>query len=114
MEAHEYEKKYIFDKTPDKKKDYIGEGGYGQVDKALIKGTDERRAVNIIDKNKIREDYKSENYRYPTDEEIKPYFDDLKDEIKFMKTMEGENEDNENTVKFLEFFEYNDIFVIVM
>ena len=111
---HDYEKIYIFDKIPDKRKDYLGGGGFGQVYKALIKDTDDRRAIKIIDKNKIRENYKSEFYKYPSEEEIKPYFDDLKEEIKHMETMEGPNKTNENTVKYYESFDYNDIFVIVM
>ena len=31
-----------------------------------------------------------------------------------MKIMEGPNKDNENTAKFYECFEYNDIFVMIM
>ena len=110
MEDYDYKNKYSFDEVNDN----LGEGGFGIVYKALIKNTDEKRAIKIINKNKIRENFKKEYYKVPKEEDMKPYFEALKNEITFMKIMEGDNNENENTVKFYEHFEYYDRFVIVM
>ena len=116
---YSYEEKYIFNKAKNKKKDYLGGGGFGEVYKAVIKGTTDIRAIKIIDKNKIRQmftDYYIEKHDYhePTEQEVESYIDEQKEEIKIMKTMQGENNENENTVKFYESFDYDDILIIVM
>ena len=104
--------KYIFNKEKNKSIDFIGEGGFGACYRAKIINTNEKRAIKIIDKNKIKESYKRDYFIEPTDEDLKPYYDDLLKEINFMKKMEEGN--NENTVKFYEHFDYNDKFYIVM
>ena len=104
--------KYIFNKEKNKSIDFIGEGGFGACYRAKIINTNEKRAIKIIDKNKIKESFKRDNFTEPTDEDLKPYYDDLLKEINFMKKMEEGN--NENTVKFYEHFDYNDKFYIVM
>ena len=104
--------KYIFNKEKNKNIDFIGEGGFGACYRAKIINTNEKRAIKIIDKNKIKESYKRDYFIEPTDEDLKPYYDDLLKEINFMKKMEEGN--NENTVKFYEHFDYNDKFYIVM
>ena len=114
MSEEEFKKKYIFNEEKDKDKDWLGEGGFGSCYKAYVKGTDERRAVKIIDKNKFRENYKKEHLVEPEEKDMKPYFDDLYKEIEYMKIMEGDNKDNVNTVKFYESFESYDKFIVVM
>ena len=108
----EIENKYIFNPAKDKDIDFIGEGGFGACYRAKIITTNEKRAIKIIDKNKIKDNYKKEYFEEPTDEQLKPYYDDLFKEIKFMKKMEEGN--NENTVKFYDYYDYNDKFYIVM
>ena len=104
--------KYIFNKEKNKNIDFIGEGGFGACYRAKIINTNEKRAIKIIDKNKIKESFKRDKFTEPTDEDLKPYYDDLLKEINFMKKMEEGN--NENTVKFYEHFDYNDKFYIIM
>ena len=45
---------------------------------------------------------------------MKPYIDGLNNEVKIMQIMEGDDKDNINSVKFYEFFDTEDKFVIVM
>ena len=79
----------------------------------LKKGTNEERALKIIKKKKIKDNFKAINRKNPTDEELKKCYKDLYEEIKYMKLMENNNE-NKNTVKFYESFENDKEFVIVM
>ena len=94
--------------------DYLGEGGYAIVYKAIKKGTREKRALKIIKKRKIKQILKESNKREPTDEDMNSFYNDLYKEIEFMKLMEGKNGQNKNTVKFYEKFHNNFEFVIVM
>ena len=110
MGEKEFKEKYTYNEGKDK----LGGGGFGVCYKARIKDTDEERAVKIIDKNKIREDYKKENLAEPTEEDMKPYFEDLRKETIYMNIMEGEHKENVNTVKFYESFESDDKFIVVM
>ena len=82
--------KYIFNPAKDKDIDFIGEGGFGACYRAKIITTNEKRAIKIIDKNKIKDNYKKEYFEEPTDEQLKPYYDDLFKEIKFMKKWKKE------------------------
>ena len=43
--------------------------------------------------------------RYPTDEDMKPFFDNIRKEINNMIIIEGKNKENNNTVKYYENFE---------
>jgi len=45
---------------------------------------------------------------------MEPYINCFLNEIKNMKLAEGENKDNENTVKFFEYFDNDKEFVIIM
>ena len=94
--------------------DKLGEGGYGIIYKAKIKETGELRAIKIYNKNKIKEDFKHEFLRSPTDEELKPYFDGFLNEVKNMKIIEGKNGENKNSVKLYEYYDTYDEFAIVM
>ena len=92
--------------------EYIGKGGYGNVYKAIKKDTQEKRAIKVIDKKGIRNDFMNENFRQISEEEMKIYINKLIDEIKNMKIVEENN--NENTVKSYECFDNEDEFCIVM
>ena len=90
------------------------EEGFSSVFKAKLKNTNEKRAIKVFNKDIIRNVFKNEYFREPTPEEIKPYIDCFFNQIDNMKITEGENNDNENTVKFYEYFETEKEFVIVM
>ena len=92
----------------------LGEGGFGTVYKATIKGTKEQRALKITDKKKIKEQLSRELFRIPTEEDLYPYTSCFDNEVKNMKMMEGYNRENENTVKYYDHFDTENEFVIVM
>ena len=110
----EFNKKYFFDEAKDKKKDWLGDGGFGSCYRAYRNDNEEKYAIKIIDKNKLREDYKRENYEEPTEDDMKEYYDGFKKEIEYMQIMEGEKKDNVNTVKYYEYFDSPDKFIIVL
>ena len=95
-----------------KKENNLGSGGFGTVYKAIKKDSDEKRAIKIIDKNRIKEEYLQAYLSPMSEEDMKKAFDDLSMEIKNMKIVEKNN--NQNTVKFYECFETEDEFVIIM
>ena len=92
----------------------IGEGGFGKVYKVKEKEKNEERAIKVMDKEKIRNDYFSNNLCKMTDEDMKIYIDSYENEIKYMKIMEGKNKENINTVKYYEYFHTENEFAIVM
>ena len=92
----------------------ISDGFFGSVYEAKVKNSNEKRAIKIIEKNLIKKKYKNKFFNEPTSEDMKPYINCFHNEIKNMVTAEGENEDNENAVKFYEFFENDNEFAIVM
>jgi len=98
----------------DEKEDWLGEGGFANVYKAILKGTNEKRALKLFDINKLRQELEKINFSIPTDEDMQPYIDGFYNEIKYMKLAEGKNKENINTVHFYEYFHTNDEFVIVM
>ena len=98
----------------DEKNDKLGEGGFGAVYRITHKKTRQKRAIKVIDKGKIKSNYKALHFSEPSDEDLKPYFDGLSREIENMVIIEGDNKENKNTVKFYEYFETDDEFCIVM
>ena len=98
----------------DVKNDKLGEGGFGAVYRITHKKTRQKRAIKVIDKGKIRSNYKAEHFSEPSEEDLKPYFEGLSREIENMVIIEGDNKENKNTVKFYEYFETDDEFCIVM
>ena len=88
--------------------------GFCSVFKAKLKNTDEKRAIKVYNKDIIRNVFKDQYFREPTSEEMKPYIDCYFNEIDNMKATEGDNNENENTVKFYEYFDTEKEFVIVM
>ena len=92
----------------------ISDGFFGTVYEAKEKNTNEKRAIKIIEKNLIKKKYKNKFFNEPTSEDMKPYINCFHNEIRNMVIAEGENKDNENAVKFYEFFENDNEFAIVM
>ena len=96
------------------KSDYLGEGGFATVYKAIKKDTKEKRALKIIKKRKIIQILKELNKKEPTEDDINNFYKDIHKEIEFMKSMKGKNDENKNTVKFYEYCHNSFEFVIVM
>lgn len=66
MREKENHRKYY---SYDEKKDWIGQGGFSSVYKAISKETNEKRALKVFDINKLREELEKENFSYPADED---------------------------------------------
>ena len=81
----------------------IGGGGFGDIFEAKDKKTDEKRALKIINKERMKEKLKN-------DININNFLN----EITCMKILETKNQDNKNTVKFYEYFDNENEFIIVM
>ena len=92
----------------------IGDGAFSKVYKVNLKGTNINRAIKVINKNFIKLEFKSQHIREITNEEMKTYVEEFINEIKNMKLTEGANKDNENTVKFYEYFNNEKEMAIVM
>ena len=93
--------------------DEIGNTHIATVYKAKIKETRELRAIKIYYKKKIKSHLKK-LLRPLTDKEMKPYIDRINKEINHMEIIEGKNKQNNNTVKYYDFFEDDEEFCVVM
>ena len=94
--------------------DKIGQGGFGAVYKGKKKGTNKEVAIKFIEKNKIKDSFMQEKLNEIPKEEMKTYIDSFIKEVEIMKIAEGIDEENDNTIKFLEYYDFEDDFVIVM
>ena len=92
----------------------IGESGFATIYSSIIKGTDTTRAIKVFDKDKIRKEIKRKKFKESTNEDMNPYVKTFKDEINHMKMIEGENQENINTVLLYESYENENEFAIVM
>ena len=90
----------------------IGLGRFSIVYKATKKDSNEKRAIKIINKEELRKAI--ENLEDPEEEELAPYIENYHNEIKNMKISQGRNQENENAVKFYEYFETNDEIASIM
>ena len=92
----------------------IDKGAFGLIYKSKEKEKNEYRAIKVIDKNELRKQYFSENLSKMTEEDMNQYINSFKNEIKYMKIMEGKNKENIYTVKYYEYFNTEKEFIIVM
>ena len=95
-------------------KNSIGEGWVGVVYKAKNKETNQKRAIKVINIDKIKYHFKKCNLKEPNDDDIKPIIDDFIKETENMVILEGENKENKNTVKYYESFKTDKELAIVM
>jgi len=87
----------------------IGIGGFGCVNEAIKKDTEEKRAIKrILKKNYNTLVSNREETSYNT------FIQSIKNEIDNMKIAQGINKDNQNTVKLYEYFDMKDEFAIIM
>ena len=93
-----------------------GTGGYGIIYEAKDKKTNKKKAIKIMNKDRIKNDLMNQfdEIREPTDEDLKPIIDGFFNEVNHMKILQGINNQNENTVIFEEYFNNNENFVIIM
>ena len=90
------------------------EEGFCSIYKAKLKNTNEKREIKVFTKSHIISILRQDLLREPTDADIKPYIDCFYQEINNMKIVEGENKENNNAVKFYEYFDNKEEFAIVM
>ena len=102
--SEDFRKFYDINKILDSKEYYII---YEVIDK--ING--EKWAIKVVDINKIRSYFIGKYLREANKEEIKSYIFYFFREISYMKTMEDNN--NENTIKYYEYFHTKNEFAIV-
>ena len=109
-ENEDFKKKYELGKKIERWRSE-GEGVF----EVIGKKSGEKRAVKIIDKKDIIENFIKYNcYKEPTEEEKKSLFNEIYNEVEIMKEVEGKNKDNKNTVKYYESFETENEFAIIM
>ena len=92
----------------------IGKGAFGEVKKVKLRNTqDDYRALKIIDlkdiRDKINENILIEDPKASFEKNMK----DIKNELQNMRICSNNNQ-NENSVKYFEYFESEDEFAIVM
>ena len=95
MEGEDFRNDYDYDKE----KDIIGRGSYGSVYKVTKKDTKEIRAIKVIDINQYKKDYENQLGHLPSQEQLEKYINLSMNEINLMKIVQGENNENENTVR---------------
>ena len=106
-------------KNIDWRKDYevgnkLGNGKFGEVYEATTKNSKEKRAVKVLNKQKVRDAYFKINNEEPTEEQMMPYIQCFINEVKNMELALGKNKDNENAVKLYEYYDNENEFAIVM
>ena len=97
-------------------KQQIGNAGYAVVYKGIDNQTKQLRAIKVFEKMRVRDDFRRENLREINNEEMKPYIDGFFNEINHLKLLidNSKNEQNDNIVKFYEYFHTNDEIAVVM
>lgn len=92
----------------------LGQGKFGEVYEANLKDSNEKRAIKILNKEKVRNAYINKYFEEPGEKEMLPYIKCFYNEVKNMEIALGENRDNENAVKIFEYFDNEKEFAIVM
>jgi len=92
----------------------IGKGGFGEVKKVKLKNSkDDYRALKIIDLKDIREKINENILIEDPEASFEKNMKDIKNELQNMRICSNNNQ-NENSVKYFEYFESEDEFAIVM
>ena len=105
--TEKFEKYYIKEKL-------IAKSGYAYIYKGINKITDEVRAIKVFDKAGVAKDFKIDNLREITDEELSEYFNRFMNEINNMKIMDENLIEKKNIVKFYEYFQTKEEIAIIM
>ena len=92
----------------------LGNLQFATVYQATAKDNGETRAIKVFDKNRLKNYFKKKYLKYPTEEEMRPYLDSFLNEINNMQIIEGENNENKNTVHFYEKYQNKDEIANVM
>ena len=92
----------------------LGKGKFGEVYEATTKNSKEKRAVKVLNKQKVRDAYFKKYNEEPTEEQMMPYIQCFINEVKNMELALGKNKDNENAVKLYEYYDNENEFAIVM
>ena len=97
-------------------KKILGESGYAIIYEAKDKKTNEMKAIKLIDKDTIKNYWKSHSrvIKNPTDEDLKPFFNGFFNEVNNMKILQGINNENQNTVILYDYFNTKENFAIVV
>ena len=89
----------------------IGEGGFSIVYKAKEKGTNNYRAIKVMDKTKIKLGLKSEYVKQNVENELNEIIKTFYNELKYLNIC---SQNNKNSVKYYEHFHKEEHFAIVM
>ena len=92
----------------------IGNLLFATVYKAKVIDSGELRAIKVFEKNRLRTYFKRKYLKYPSEEDMKPYTESFLNEINHMQIVEGKNKENNNTVKFYEYYHNQDEIASVM
>jgi len=94
----------------------LGQSSYGIIYKAKDKRTGEMKAIKKVDITTIRNHWKhhTNEIRKINDNDLKPYFQGLYNEVNHMEILQGKNNENQNTVIFYEYFNIKESFAYVM
>ena len=102
-----YDEKYI-------KEGELDRGGFGVVYKVREKKTGNLMAIKTLYKEEFNKMHMNKHLMMPNEDDMNSYMNTCLKEIQNMKEVEGKNGENDNTVKFIEFFETPKGFNIVM
>ena len=98
----------------DERKDKIGSGSYGTVYRVTNKVSKEKRAIKLIDIELYKINYENSNPKCNINKIMNDYKNCVFKEINIMKVVEGENEENENTVKCYGYYYKKDIEIAIV
>ena len=92
----------------------IGNLPFATVYKAKVIDSGELSAIKVFEKSRLRTYFKRKYLKYPSKEDMKPYTESFLNAINHMQIVDGKNKENNNTVKFYEYYHNQDEIASVM
>ena len=92
---------------------FINDGVYYKVYRVIVKETNEKRIIKVMDLKLLRQSFARTYLRNCTDDDLKEYIDDFIKECKNMDLLRGPKKDNINALIFYEYFQTKNEFCIV-